>query len=167
MKPNAIVFTSNTGYTAQYAKLLGEKTGLPVLSLEQANKQLCENESIFYLGWIMAGQVKGWKKAAKRFNLFAVCGVGMGSASSQIQDIKKANSFPDDMPVFALQGGFDITKLHGIYKFMMTVMSKTVGKSLAEKSNRTAEEELMLKLLTQGGSCVCEQALDEILDFIN
>ena len=30
MEPNAIVYTSNTGYTAQYAKLLGEKTGLPV-----------------------------------------------------------------------------------------------------------------------------------------
>ena len=30
MNPNAIVYTSNTGYTRQYATLLGEKTGLPV-----------------------------------------------------------------------------------------------------------------------------------------
>ena len=30
MKPNAIVYTSNTGYTRQYAKLLGDKTDLPV-----------------------------------------------------------------------------------------------------------------------------------------
>ena len=33
MRPNAIVYTSNTGYTAQYAALLGKKTALPVYSL--------------------------------------------------------------------------------------------------------------------------------------
>ena len=34
MKPNAIVYTSSTGFTRQYAFLLGEQTGLPVYSLE-------------------------------------------------------------------------------------------------------------------------------------
>ena len=29
---DGIVYTSNTGYTARYAALLGEKTGLPVFS---------------------------------------------------------------------------------------------------------------------------------------
>ncbi len=37
---NAIVFTSNTGHTAKYAKILGEKTGLPVYSLKEAQKSL-------------------------------------------------------------------------------------------------------------------------------
>lgn len=37
---NAIVYTSNTGYTAQYARLLGEKTGMPVYSLDEAEKCL-------------------------------------------------------------------------------------------------------------------------------
>lgn len=40
MKPNSIVYTSNTGYTREYAVLLGEKTGLPVYSLEEADKKL-------------------------------------------------------------------------------------------------------------------------------
>lgn len=31
----AIVYTSNTGTTAEYAKLIGEKTGLPVYSFEE------------------------------------------------------------------------------------------------------------------------------------
>ena len=30
MKPTAIVYTSNTGFTAEYAALLGQATGLPV-----------------------------------------------------------------------------------------------------------------------------------------
>ena len=33
MNANAIVYTSNTGYTEQYARLLGKRTGLPVYSL--------------------------------------------------------------------------------------------------------------------------------------
>ena len=37
---NAIVYTSNTGYTAQYARLLDEKTGMPVYSLDEAEKSL-------------------------------------------------------------------------------------------------------------------------------
>ena len=36
----AIVYTSNTGYTAEYARMLGEKTGLPVLTLNEAKKSL-------------------------------------------------------------------------------------------------------------------------------
>ena len=40
MKPNAIVYTSNTGYTAEYAYLLGGKTGLPVYALAEAAGQL-------------------------------------------------------------------------------------------------------------------------------
>ena len=36
MKPTAIVYTSNTGFTARYAKALGERTGLPVLELNTA-----------------------------------------------------------------------------------------------------------------------------------
>lgn len=36
----AIVYTSNTGYTEEYARLLGEETGLPVYSLKDASDSL-------------------------------------------------------------------------------------------------------------------------------
>ena len=79
MNPNAIVYTSNTGYTRQYATLLGEKTGLPVYSLEEAASRLPCGNCVIYLGWLMAGKVQGYAKAAKRYQIAAVCGVGMGS----------------------------------------------------------------------------------------
>lgn len=50
MKPNSIVYTSNTGFTRQYAMLLGEKTGLPVYSLEEAGQRLAPGNTIVYLG---------------------------------------------------------------------------------------------------------------------
>lgn len=82
-----------------------------------------------------------------------------------MQDLRKANTLPEGLPVFTLQGGFDITRLHGIYKLMMTVMAKTVGKGLADKADRTPEEDTMLELLTHGGSYVSEDNLQTVLNW--
>lgn len=164
MKPTAIVYTSNTGHTAEYAALLGEKTGLPVYALSESGAPL--GSPVIYMGWLMAGKVKGYKKAAKKYKICALCGVGMGYTGSQTEDVKKANTPPDDLPIFTLQGGFDITKLHGIYKFMMNVMAKTAGKSLAEKNDRTPEEDDMLSLLRDGGNRVSADSLSCILDWL-
>lgn len=165
MNANAIVYTSNTGYTAQYAGLLGKRTGLPVYSLAEAGAKLPAGNCVIYLGWLMAGKVQGYAKAAKHYRVAAVCGVGMGATGSQLADVRKANSLGDELPLFTLQGGFDMGKLKGVYKLMMLVMAKTVGKSLADKQDRTAEEDQMLHLLTQGGSCVSEENLQPVLDW--
>ena len=62
----AIVYTSSTGHTTEYAKILGEKTGLPVYALNEALKQLSNGIEIIYLGWLFANGIKGYKKAAKK-----------------------------------------------------------------------------------------------------
>ena len=165
MKPNAIVYTSNTGHTEQYAALLGSKTGLPVYPLDEAMQKLPPEEPVIYLVWLMAGKVQGYKKAAGRWPVEAVCGVGMGATGSQMQDLRKANALPDSMPVFTLQGGFDITRLRGVYKLMMTVMLKTAGKGLAAKEDRSPDEDDMLDLLLHGGSRVSEDNLAAVLDW--
>ena len=113
----------------------------------------------------MAGKVQGYKKAAGRWQVEAVCGVGMGATGSQMQDLRKANALPDSMPVFTLQGGFDITRLRGVYKLMMTVMLKTAGKGLEAKEDRTPDEDDMLDLLLHGGSRVSEDNLAAVLDW--
>lgn len=161
-KPTGIVYTSNTGYTEKYAKLLGEQLGLPAFSAEQADS-LPEGTEILYLGWLMAGVVKGYKKAAQRFSVAAVCGVGMGPAGSQDSDVRKNNAIPQEVPVFTLQGGFDRTKLHGIYRFMMGVMIKVMGSSLRKKENRTPEEDAMLEMVTNGGDFVDVRQLDGVI----
>ena len=165
MNPNAIVYTSNTGHTEQYAALLGNNTGLPVYPLDEAMQKLPSEEPVIYLGWLMAGKVQGYKKAAGRWPVEAVCGVGMGATGSQMQDLRKANALPDSMPVFTLQGGFDITRLRGVYKLMMTVMLKTAGKGLEAKEDRTPDEDDMLDLLLHGGSRVSEDNLAAVLDW--
>lgn len=162
---NAIVYTSNTGFTAQYATLLGEKLGLSVYSLDKAEGELAAGTEILYLGWLMAGQVKGYKQAAKRYKIAVVCGVGMGASGSQIEDIRKSNTIQEDTPVFTLQGGFDLGKLHGLYRLMMNTMRHTVGKKLAGKPDKTAEEQDMLDLLQNGGSRISEENLRPVLEW--
>ena len=164
MKPKVILYTSNTGFTAQYAALLSEQTGLPCFSLKAAG-HIQPGTPILYLGWLMAGNVQGYKEAAKKYTVCAVCGVGMGATGSQIADVRKTNALPDEMPVFVLQGGFDRKRLHGIYKLMMTVMKNTVGKSLAKKPDRTPDEDTMLDLLQNGGSRVSPDNLSSLLDW--
>ena len=159
----AILYTSNTGSTERYAKMLGEKTGLPVYKLD--GSPIPEGTEILYLGWVMAGGVKGYQEAAKKYRVKGLCGVCMGATGSQIAEVRKANSVPDDVPVFTLQGGFDISKLHGIYRFMMSVMRKTAGKSLANKSERTPDEDDMLDMMLHGGDRVSSDHLKAVLEW--
>ena len=163
MKPSAIVYTSNTGFTAQYASLLGGETGLPVYSLEDASKSLPQSSPIVYLGWLTAGKVQGYDKAVTKFNLQALCAVGMAKSGSQMEDVRKSNNLPHGLPLFTLQGGFDLKKLRGVYKFMMLVMSKTVAKKLAAKPDRTPDEEDMLDLFQNGGNRVSLENLRPVL----
>ena len=143
--------------------MLGAKTGLPVYSLSDAAETLADGSRIIYLGWLMAGKIKGYSKAAGRYRVQAVCGVGMGATGSQLQDLRKANRLPAGLPVFTLQGGFDLSKLHGVYRLMMNIMKKTAGKGLANKEDRTPDEDIMLELLTKGGSRVSEENLAAVL----
>ena len=95
----------------------------------------------------------------------ALCGVGMGATGSQLEDVRKANRLPGAMPVFTLQGGFDLSRLRGIYKLMMTVMVKTAGKGLAEKQDRTPDEDAVLDLMLHGGSRVSGENLTAVLQW--
>ena len=163
MKPSAIVYTSNTGFTAQYASLLGGEIGLPVYSLKDASKSLPQSSPIVYLGWLTAGKVQGYDKAVTKFNLQALCAVGMAKSGSQMEDVRKSNNLPQGLPLFTLQGGFDLKKLRGIYRLMMLVMSKTVAKKLAAKPDRTPDEEDMLDLFQNGGNRVSLENLRPVL----
>ena len=111
---NAIIYTTDTCSTERYAKLLAQKTGLPVYSLAEAKKRVFAGAEVIYLGWIMAGSVKGYANVAKRYRVRAVCGVGMGQTGTQTDSVRKNSAIPANIPLFTLQGNFNVKKLHGI-----------------------------------------------------
>lgn len=158
----AIVYTTNTGSTKRYAELLGNETGLPVYALRDAEKTLSPGAKILYLGWIMAGAVQGYS-AAGRFDVQAVCAVGMGRTGTQVDSVRQKTALPGNIPLFTLQGNFDVKKLHGLYRLMMAMMVKTAGKALSKKENRTEDEDDMLDMMLRGGERVKLQNLNSVL----
>lgn len=159
-----IIYTSNTGFTAQYAKMLAKKLNLPVYSADDTSN-VKSGSDVIYFGWIMASKVMGYKKAAKRFKIIAVCAVGMGGSQMQTDEVRQLNAIPENISLFKLQGGFDINKLHGIYKALISIFNKSLSKSLAAKTDRTPDEDRMLEMMLHGGSCVSEQNLEPVIDW--
>ena len=162
---NAILYTTNTGSTERYAKLLAQETGLPVCSLAEAKTAVPAGAEVIYLGWIMAGSVKGYAAAARRCRVRAVCGVGMGRTGTQTDSVRKKTGVPPEIPLFTLQGNFDVRKLRGIYRPMMELMVRTAGKSLAGKPDRTPEQDDMLEMMLRGSQRVRPENLRAVLDW--
>ena len=79
--------------------------------------------------------------------------------------IQKKNNIPEKIPVFTLQGNFNVEKLHGMYKMMMSIMVKTAGKALEKKADRTPEEEDMLDMMLHGGERVRIQNLQGVISW--
>jgi len=146
----AIVYTSNTGFTARYAEILHQQTGLPVWELSKAVKLLPKGTPILYMGWLFASSVKGYRTAAKRFDIRAVCAVGLCDTGCMLQEVRKAISLPEQIPLFTLQGGMDHSKLKGINKFMISMLQKM----LAKNQNPTEDDKRMMELVSNGGDYV-------------
>ena len=158
-----IVYTSNTGHTAEYSKMLGAKIGLPVYALKEAKKKLQKGTEIIYLGWLFANNIKGYKKATKKYKVSAICAVGLCDTGTAVAEVRKANSISEETPLFTMQGGMDKTKLRGINKFMINMLTK----GLSSRKKRTENDERMLELLTHDKNYVSEENITAFMKWFN
>ena len=162
---SGIVYTSNSGYTAQYARLLGAALDLPVTDAKWGTDPH-PGRAVIYLGWLMAGKVQGYAKAAKEFDIRAVCAVGMGPASQAgAEKVRAKMGIPAEVPVFTLQGGFDIKKLHGPFKWIMLVKCKDILKNLEAKKPLNETQQLTYDMAKKGASAVSAEALAPVVDW--
>ena len=116
---------------------------------------------MIYLGWIRAGHVKGYSKAANRFSVCAVCGVGLCDTGTLISEVRKATSIPEGIPLFTLQGGIDRSRLKGMDRLMISMLTK----GLAAQKQRSAQDDRMLELLSKDESYVSPENLSGILQW--
>ena len=77
--------------------MLSEKLKLPAFSMEEARKTVKTGEEIIYLGWIMAGKIKGYPEASCKYKVRAVCGVGMGQTGTQLPEVRAKNNIPQSI----------------------------------------------------------------------
>lgn len=162
----AIVYTSNTGFTKKYAEILSKETGINVYEFKEAKGRLNKNDEIIYMGWIMAGTIKGFEEARKRYNVKVVCAVGMGMANEKQNKELIEKQKIEKQQFFYLQGGFDMNKLHGVYKFMMNCMKKFLVPTLEKKDDKTDSEIEYLNMIKNGKDCVKKENLDPVINWI-
>ncbi|MCI0502719.1 MAG: hypothetical protein L0Y48_03970 [Fusobacteria bacterium] len=165
MMIKAIVYTSNTGLTKEYAQILGTELKLPVYELKEVKNILSKGDQIAYLSWLMAGGLKGYGKAQRKYQIVTVCAVGMSRArTKQEEEIKKKYQLGEQF--FYLQGGYDRTKLKGIYKLMMNTLEKALKPQLEAKENKNEEDLEMLEMMNSGKNCVRKENLDQVISYL-
>jgi len=157
-KPIAIVYTSNTGFTKRYAEMLSKITKLPLYNLDNT-EALEKGSPVIFCGWLFASNIKGYKKALKRFSVCAVMGVGLCETGSLTAEVRKTAAIAESIPLFIVQGGMCYDKLKGVNKFMI----KMLRKFMTAKKDKTDDEKRMLELVTYGGDYVSEENLAEVI----
>ena len=156
-----IVYRSNTGFTKEYAEMLGKAEKLKVLSVPEADDQA--GKPVFYMGPLMAGHISGIDQAVKRFAVQGVCGVGMSPPSQQLLDALSRVNYVPNAPIFYLQGGWAPKKVSWLKRRMVGMVTRSTRESLQDKgSRRTPEENRYLDFLLHGGSFVAFENLEAI-----
>lgn len=160
-----IVYRSNTGFTKEYAEMLGRAEKMKVYEFSSA--PLDFGAHVIYMGPLTAGHIEGVGRALKQYNVKAVCGVGMSPPGKEILDLLAKANYVPNAPIFYLQGGWAPQKVGWIKRRMVNLVTRSVRKGLQEKgSRRTEEEQAYLELLTAGGSRVAFENLDTIRNWL-
>ena len=165
----AIVYTSHTGHTQRYAQLLAERTGVPAYSMKEAREKLRPKDEIFYMGWLMAGTVKGVQAAMDRYTIRGAAIVGVSpQGNGDLWTEARINGGYSDSGgrLFYLQGGYAPEKLGFLYRMMMKPMAGSVIRQVKARGEAaSAQEREMAEVFRNGGDFVRREALDEIVQW--
>ena len=159
---SAIVYTSGTGFTRRYAKLLSRAAALPAYDLEDRDSLPEDGVKILYLGWLRAGSIVGLSKVRRRWRVKSVCAVGM-APDNDLKTLAEHNGV--DVPLFYAQGGYAPEKLKGANKLAMAVVTKLIAKAQAKQA-KTPEEAEQVALFRTGCDFVNEANLAPVLAWL-
>ena len=159
-KLTAIVYTSHTGFTKRYAGMLARASGIPAYDLSQRKELPAPGSGVLYLGWLCAGRIQGLAQARKRWEVQAVCAVGL--APMPPEGVKGLAAAPrlGSTPLFYLRGGYAPDRVRGMYRLMMQPMLRMTAKS------QEPEQRVMHTVLVQGGDFTSEKLLSPVLTWL-
>ena len=158
-----IAYESNTGYTRQYAELLGEELGLPVFPVGKIPAYHRGEDAIF-LGWLMGGFVTGLARARLQCNVRCVAATGMSPESAEIEEaLHKKNGLAPGVPLFYLQAGYDFRKLKGVYKAIMSLKNKSILENYAGMTQEEKETHPTYRMVARGDSVVSKEHLERVI----
>ena len=159
-KLTAIVYTSHTGFTKRYAGMLARASGIPAYDLSQRKELPAPGSGVLYLGWLCAGRIQGLAQARKRWEVQAVCAVGLAPMPPEgVEGLAAAHRL-GSTPLFSLRGGYAPDRVRGMYRLMMQPMLRMTAKS------QEPEQRVMHTVLVQGGDFTSEKLLSPVLTWL-
>ena len=160
-RPVAIVYTSQTGFTARYAGMLARAAMIPAYDLDDRKERPAPGSPVIYLGWLRAEHIKGLAQARRHYDIQAVCAVGLSRGDQQRTEKLAAASRLGDVPLFYLRGGYAPEKVKGLDALMMKSFTK-----LLSKSPEGGGQPEMLELVRNGADFVSEDRLTPVLSWL-
>lgn len=157
----AVVYESNSGFTKRYAEMIGEKTGLPVYHIIDSALYVSKGAPVFFIGWVMAGKIEGYKIASKRYDVQAAAAVGVTPKSKEYVKKLIYDNKVMDIPLFYLMGGISPDKLSKMHKKILNM----IADSIERKAGVTKQELDAADCLRYGCDFVSEDNLSEILEW--
>ena len=161
-----IVYQSHTGFTKEYAQMLGKAEKMKTYTLAEAERQLLSDAQVFYMGPLTAGHIGGLDRSMKRWKIQGVCGVGMSQPGEGTMASLRRSNYVGDAPLFYLQGGWAPKKVGWLKRRMVNMVTRSTRKTLQAKAVRTPREQEQLDFLLKGGSCVAFENLAPLREWL-
>jgi hypothetical protein len=162
----AIVYHTKTGYTEKYAQALSEKIDLPCYNMVYALGHLGKNDEVIFMGNIMNGAVRGYKKAHKHFKTRFVVGVGISYPSNEVKEDVQDKTEVFDEPFYLLRGGIDYNKINKFKGFFLRKIAE-IGHAGREKGEDTQHDKETLDVMMNGGDFFNSDYLQPVVDWYN
>lgn len=159
---SAIVYNSLTGSCEKYAHLLSAALHVPAFPL--GKEKVRSDGEVIYIGWLFAGKLTGYKKAAKKLRIAAVVQVGMGAVSEDSEAFcRETNAVPAATAVFCRQGAFDLNKLPLPFKLIMKMKNKSIVSRLEAKDQLNEQERALYVMASTGAGQPAQWETDDIV----
>ena len=158
-----IIYSTNSGSTERYAKMLSDKLLCPAVNIKDAG-DISGDEEIIFMSWIMAGTLQNYAAAKEKYsNIRAVCAVGMFSTEDKLPEVKEKNSITEEL--FLLAGAFNMNNLSGMYRMMMGMAMKMIKAKLKESNDPKAKE--IAEKFEEGFDLVDEENLKKVIEYLS
>lgn len=170
-----IIYSSQTGFTKQYATWLAEDLGAELLTIAQAKKKseeyFADADAIIYGGWTMGGRVvksewfkshiPSWKD--KKLAVFCV-----GASPNEFSGVEAslANILTEEEKKYAkafyCQGGLAYDRMKFPYKQLMKAFSSMMRK----KKDATQDEKDMAEMISKSYDIADKKYIQPVVDYI-
>ena len=159
-----IIYESDAGSTKQYAEAFAAKTGLECHSMYMARIKVKRKSDVIYFGRVRQGEIENLKKARKKYNVLAVCAVGLKMPTNAVKDeLCAANGMDGVSPqLFYLRGAFEPEKNIGLEK---TLIHLIVSDLQSKGDELDAVDAQYLSDLQNGADYVNEENLGALLSW--